>query len=69
MQGNFMRENIMRFFAFSAGIGILVLGLKFFNWLPLMVQIESMREYRDVELAAFQDPCPGEALSGRGHGV
>jgi hypothetical protein len=49
MQGNFMRGNILRFFAFSAGVGILVLGLKFFNWLPLMVQVESMREYRDVE--------------------
>ncbi len=44
-----MKENILRFFAFSAGVGILVLGLKFFNWLPLMVQVESMREYQDLE--------------------
>lgn len=44
-----MRGKILGFFAFSAGIGILVLGLKFFNWLPLMVQVDSMREYKDVE--------------------
>lgn len=44
-----MRGKILGFFAFSAGVGILVLGLKFFNWLPLMVQTGSMREYKDVE--------------------
>ena len=44
-----MREKILRFFAFSAGVAILVLGLKFFNWLPLMIQVDSMRGYRDLE--------------------
>ena len=44
-----MREKILRFFAFSAGVAILVLGLKFFNWLPLMVQVDSMRGYKDLE--------------------
>ncbi len=44
-----MREKLLGFFAFSAGVGILVLGLRFFNWLPLMVQVDSLREYQDVE--------------------
>ncbi len=44
-----MRENILRFLAFSAGVGILIFGLKFFNWLPLMVQTDSMRGYPDLE--------------------
>ena len=44
-----MREKILRFFSFSAGVAILVLGLKFFNWLPLMVQVDSMRGYKDLE--------------------
>lgn len=44
-----MREKFMRVLAFAAGIGILVFLLKFFNWLPLMVQTGSMRGYKDLE--------------------
>ena len=44
-----MRGKILGLLAFLAGVGILVLGLRFFNWLPLMVQVDSMREYQDVE--------------------
>ncbi len=44
-----MRENILRLLAFLAGVGILVVALRFFNWLPMMVQSDSMRGYQDLE--------------------
>jgi hypothetical protein len=46
-----MREKILPLLAFAAGVGILVFLLKFFHWLPLMVQTDSMRGYKDLEEA------------------
>jgi hypothetical protein len=46
-----MREKFLRVLAFAAGVGILLFLLRFFNWLPLMVQTGSMRGYRDLEEA------------------
>ena len=50
-RGTIVREKILRVLAFAAGVGILIFLLQFFNWLPMVVQTDSMRGYKDLEEA------------------
>jgi len=44
-----MNKTLSRVLSFSVTIGLLIVALKFMNWLPLVMQHDAIRQYKTVE--------------------
>ncbi len=44
-----MNKKLLGFFSFALTVAVLVIALKFVNWLPMVIQKEALRKYGNIE--------------------